>query len=275
MLSFPAAADTQSDQDLIYRVAFGRAADVELLLQKGANANTVNAAGMPAILVAVMNRRPDDAENYGIVKALMDAGADPNTMGPHGELLIIEAVKKSSPEILSMLIDNQDVVLSVKDAYGKTLLDNARERKDDKVFALVSQGVVAQEQRLKDLQNPSNLTKMLQEYAFLNCANEYLNYYMGMDNGANLDATTFQSILEKNENEIRLSEKNIRKIFAEDMPYNRLRQIGDETKQAISNELDGMQSDKQRVFEGVGSDYDLNKRCKRMASKWSGGDKKQ
>jgi hypothetical protein len=246
-----------------------------LLLQKGADPNAVNAAKMPAILVAIMNRRPDDVENYGIIKALMDAGADPNTMGPSGELLIIEAVKKASPEIISLLIDNQDVVLSVKDVYGKTLVNVASERKDDKVFALVSQGIADQDARLKDLQNPNNLTKMLQQYAFLNCANEYLNYYIGMDSGANLDAETFKAVIDKNEAEIAATERNIRKIFADDMPYSRLRQTAQLTKAGIANELDSMETDKQRLFEGVGSDYDLNKRCKRYASKWAAGNKKK
>ena len=273
MISLPANANVQNDKDLIYRVAFGRAADVDLLLQKGADPNALNAAKMPAILVAVMNRRPDDVENYGIIKALMDAGADPNTMGPNGELLIIEAVKKASPEIISLLIENQDIVLSVKDVYGKTLLSLASERKDDKVFALISQGIAEQDARLKDLQNPNNLTKMLQQYAFLNCANEYLNYYIGMDSGANLDAETFKAVIDKNETEIASTERNIRKIFADDMPYSRLQQTAQLTKAGIASELDSMQTDKQRLFEGVGSDYDLNKRCKRIASKWAAGDK--
>lgn len=262
----PSMADLQADQDLIYRVAFGRSADVEVLLKNGADPRTLNAADMPAILVAVMNRKSGDPETTGIVKALLDAGADPNTVGPNGELLLIEAVKNSSADVVATIIAHPDAVVTAKDRYGKTLLALAQDRKDEGIIAAVQKGLDAEVAKSQQLRSGENLTKLIQQYAFLSCANEYLNFYVGMDSGKNMDAVSFKTVIDGNQAEVRATENKIKKIFGLSSSY--LREIEGDSKYKISTELKGMGSDRQRVFEGVGSDYDLNKRCRRIATKW-------
>ncbi len=258
--------DPALDQDLIYRAAFGRAADVEVLLQNGANPKAVNAANVPAILVAVMNRKPEDTETAGIVQLLLNAGADPNTVGPKGELLVIEAIKNSGVEVVRVLLSNPDTVISVKDRQGRGLQAIAVERGDQAISDEIKKAIDAEIKRSQEVKSGENLRKLIQQYAFLNCANEYLNYYISMDSGKNMDAVSFKKVIDKNESEIRLTENKTKKVFGTESRL--FRQIEQDAKTAIANELNAMQSDRQRLFEGVGSDHDLNKRCRRIANKW-------
>ena len=75
VLAFPAFALSPLDNELVYRASLGQARDVQALLDQGANPKVKTDKNVPIIFSAVERQDP---EQMGVVRALVDAGADIN-----------------------------------------------------------------------------------------------------------------------------------------------------------------------------------------------------
>lgn len=96
----PVSNDAQQTE-LAYRAGLGRAADISLLIDKGANPNGVSEQGVPLIIVAA-GRKDDEALNA--VQALVEGGADVNARDANGQTALYHAARNGSLEIVDYLL---------------------------------------------------------------------------------------------------------------------------------------------------------------------------
>src|SRR6185369_17502889 len=126
LLISPAAFAQQAgytlDQELLYRINFGRADDVKILLDKGANPNAVSDVGEYALSIAIGR---EDSESAPIVRALLDKGANPNMYDKSNVYPIVNAVMSNKPLIVSNLME-KGADFHVKSPNGRTLIEIAK-----------------------------------------------------------------------------------------------------------------------------------------------------
>ncbi|HET9218463.1 MAG TPA: ankyrin repeat domain-containing protein [Terriglobia bacterium] len=90
------AQNPSSSQPLLIAIQHGSVSDVERLLNAGANANSVDADGIPALMSATL------FGNARIVRALLDHGANVNQSGPAGATALMWAIP--DPEKVRLLL---------------------------------------------------------------------------------------------------------------------------------------------------------------------------
>lgn len=260
-ISSPASADV--NQDLINKVSFGRAADVELLLQQKADPNTANAAGITALFLAT-GRSDDEAPK--IVQALIRAGADIYRPNADGNLPIIDAVKRGNPLTVKTLIENKSL-MSVKDNQGKDLWTLATERANNEIITYVRAGIEAEQSKLATLKSDENFIKQVQKLSFLSCTEYYLVYFK-RENPAKLGDEKYQSLLAKNKEDTDFVKNQLTSLF--DMTGKDISGIVTSSKKETSDKLDSLLTPENRVYNGFGTNAHLNKTCKTIAERWNG-----
>ena len=254
--------DSSLTPDLIYRVAFGRADDVGILLKQNADPNARNDARIPVLIIAVVRK---DDESPNIVKYLLANGANVNILGPQNNTPVLEAVKAGRPDVLQLLIDGGAVLAGVYDVNGQDLLTLAQNRGDYQIISTLNAGIAAEKDRFNAMKSPESFVKMVQRYAYLSCANEYLNYYLSIE-ADKVDPVKFDKIISSNNDEIDAQGRRIKYIFK--MGDKELGGIKLKARQAIINDLKSLGSSHNQEFNGVGTDEDLNKRCTAVAARW-------
>ncbi len=256
------STDPQLNNDLVYRVAFGRAEDVKILLDQNADPNTVNPANIPVLIIAII-RKDDEAPK--IVKYLIKAGAKVNVATADGNMPIIEAVKNGRTDILQLLIDNKAVLGGITDAQGHDLQTLAENRADLQIISVLNAGMDSEKEKLQALKSQDNFIRLVQEYSYLNCANEYLNFYLTTE-PQKVDALKFDKIITKNSDDIDDTARKIKLIFK--MGDAELQTIKVNSRQEIIARLQYYETNANRELNGFGTDDDLNKRCMVIAKKW-------
>lgn len=101
------------------RVEDGISAQLQLLVEKGANINAKDRYGRSVLQSSIQSNNPE------VVKFLIDYGADLESTDNRGETALFNAVGLNNPTMVQLLIDH-GANLEVKNEYGKTLLDVAR-----------------------------------------------------------------------------------------------------------------------------------------------------
>ena len=255
--------DDSLTPDLIYRVAFGRADDVAILLKQNADPNARNDARIPVLIIAVV-RKDDEAPN--IVKYLLAAGANVNVLGPQNNVPVLEAVKSGRPDVLQLLIDSGAVLAGVFDGQGQDLLTVAETRGDYQIISSLNAGLANEKDKINAMKSPASFVKMVQHYAYLNCANEYLNYFLSTQS-EKVDPVKFDKIISNNNDEIEAGGKRIKYIFK--MGDKELGKIKYQARQGIVNDLHSLGGERNSEFNGVGTDADLDRRCTAVAGHWN------
>ena len=254
----------QLNQALISKAAFGSAADFNILLERGANPKAVNASDVPVIFLAAL-RRDDDAPK--MVAELLKRGADVNSVNPNGEIIVLEVARKGRADVLKQLINANAVLWKAHDAKNQTIDKIAAERGDKEIIDIVTKGVADEKSKLTALKSDDTLVKMVKKLSYMSCANEYLSYYMGMQDPNRLQGVSFNDLIDQNEKDIKDLDKKFEQIFGQgsyDLKY-----IMDYSEADVANQLDFLVSDKNRLLNGVGTDFDLNKRCVRISDQWN------
>ncbi len=100
-----AAAPAVTDKnEIAYRAALGRGADIKFLISKGANPNAQNAGGIPILLVAA-GRKDPDAVNA--VQALLEGGANVNSKDATGQTALYYAARTGKADVVDYLLKNK------------------------------------------------------------------------------------------------------------------------------------------------------------------------
>ena len=90
------AQNPSSTQPLLNAIQRGSVSDVERLLKSGANANSVDADGIPALMAATL------LGNARMMQVLLDHGANVNQSGPAGATALMWAIP--DPEKVRLIL---------------------------------------------------------------------------------------------------------------------------------------------------------------------------
>ena len=248
---------------LIYRVAFGKADDVKILLEKGADPHAKNIADIPVLQIAVVRK---DDEAPGIVKNLINGGANVNAVSKNGNTAVLEAVKNGRADILQILIDAHAVLGLVRDAQGYDLLSIAESRGNLDIVKILHAGLDAEKDKLEALKSQGNFINLIQQYAYLSCANEYLNFYISNQPGT-VNMVAFNKVITGNSEEIGQTSGQLKMLFK--MNNAELLQIQNSSRGQVLARLKYYETNQNRELNGIGTDEDLNNRCWKIARKWN------
>jgi ankyrin repeat protein len=256
-------ASSALNPELIYRTAFGRVDDVRILLEQGADPNARNDARLPVLMIATIRK---DEEAPKIAAELLKKGANVNIIGPNGTPPVLEAVRGGRADVLQVLIDNKAVLGTVTDSSGHDLLALAERRGDLEIVDILNAAQEKEKDLIESLKSEDNFIRLIQEYSFLSCANEYLNYYISTE-PKGIDIVQFNNVVTANSDEVNDTARKIRLIFK--MGNKELGQIQYDARSQIITQLKYYETNENREINGVGKDEDLNKRCWAIAKKWT------
>lgn len=178
LLALPAFA-SRLDDDLIYRVTFGRSEDVEILLSQGASANAKNELGISVLSIAIDRNDEDSGQ---IVSHLIESGAAVDEKDSKGEYPLLAAIKRQNYEAARLLVE-AGADIYTKTAGGITAMDLARKVGGEKIKTLMENFERDLNAKLESGRTQANLTKLLGRYAELVCARSYLEAFMESPQG--------------------------------------------------------------------------------------------
>ncbi len=256
----PPAPNTQSYQkalqeELIYRINFGRADDIKILLERGASPNTSNDQGWAAVAIAADRT---DAEGPKIVQVLVEGGANINVADKTGNYALINAARNNNSELVKYLI-SKGADYNVKDARGHSVLDIAKSTSNQAIISLIQQKVDEEEARKAALSSPENFVKLAENYTTGSCAYQYYQYYYKSGQDPERADETRAKIVS-----LQGSLRDISKQFVAYFPRTSsqyLTKISQAAMQNVYDQLDAMISNRNRHHKGVGTDEDMHKRC--------------
>ncbi|MBI5430366.1 MAG: ankyrin repeat domain-containing protein [Nitrosomonadales bacterium] len=110
------------DDELLDGVMNGDANIVRAAILKGANVNAKNRYGVPALLSALIQKKPDE-----IIKMLVRNGADVNAKGDAGWTPLIWAIYNDNAEVVKALV-SKGANVNAQDDNGKEALIYAMEK---------------------------------------------------------------------------------------------------------------------------------------------------
>jgi len=261
-LSTSALADATLDRELIYRVNFGRADDIKLLIQQGADPNTRNDLGMTAVSVATDR---NDAASFDIVKALVDGGANVNVADENRNFPIILATRNGRADIVAYLIE-KGADFYIKDSAGNAVIDVAKNLKQAEVEKIIQASIDKDLERLARLKSPENLQRFVTEYAFEHCSHQYWSYYLASKQDKNINDADIKSRIAANTDKANSIAIEVQSLFG--LQQEKLQEVANGSRSKVFRELEEMLTNRNRKAKGVGTEADFNKRCQKIAGEW-------
>ncbi|MEI7669831.1 MAG: ankyrin repeat domain-containing protein [Pseudomonadota bacterium] len=255
---YAAKQEYSLDEELLYRINFGRTEDVKVLLDSGANPNALSKTGEYALTVAIGR---DDSEAVSIVKTLLDKGANPNVYDKSNSYPIVSAVLNNKTEMVSYLLaKNAD--FHVKSINGRSLLDIAKANDNKEIIKMIQEAFDKEAAFAASLHTPERFKSIITKYVFDSCAYQYWNFVKGSRQMEDKSSEIDDQI-----QHVRLDIANmieqIQKYYPT-TPSGDLQRIANDASQKIFDILDAMISNNNRRQNGVGTDADLNKRCQKI-----------
>ncbi|MBN8530354.1 MAG: ankyrin repeat domain-containing protein [Alphaproteobacteria bacterium] len=250
------------DDALIYRSAVGRADDIKILLERGANPDTRNDENIPVIAIAAERW---DNEAAGIVIALVEKGAE----------FAYADEPKFNPLIIATRLGNTDIVkyllgkganYYVRDERGRPLVDIATQAKREEARALIQAAINADLERKRAERSLDNLNKFVKQFSYDNCAVQYLRYYLSSEQESIADPATYNARIQTLMNDIAQTNGKLREIF--NIRVEDSKKVSTRSIDYIFKELEDMVSNRNRRAQGFGKEEDLAKRCNKIANRW-------
>lgn len=263
LLAMPAMAAESLDKELIYRVNVSRAADMQILLEQGANANAKDQGGLTALMLASQRRDSDALE---IVKLLHQHGAKLNEVGGDEKRTALHiAAESGNPDVVRYLLEN-DADFHLRDAKGRDALQTALHANQESTAALLQEAVNIELARAIEERSRTNMLKLARSYAYYSCGQQYLYYYLDSDQDMDIDKNKVkQAILDQNKVLDAIGAK-LRMLFGIQTPT--LKHVGDASREMVFGQLEDLVSNSNRRKLGVGTLRDLKSRCALIASCW-------
>ncbi len=252
----PALAATALDKELSYQVRFGQAANVEMLLRKGADANQINEADMP--LVAVAASRGGEA-GVAILRALVKLGkADINQGNANAQYPILIAARNCDAPVMDFLLNEAFARFDVQDLNGTTPRDVAQQAGCTEVAGMIEAIDEERANAKKHMRSPERRAQLMRDFLTASCRLNYMNYYYSTKQDP-IPKETQEATLESLRGEFTVAMNDLVQVFSMDRA-SLLVLAGDVNKQ-IFQQLEEMISNRNRRAHGIGMPEDIQKRC--------------
>lgn len=247
------------NEDLIHYVTLKTAKEVKEALESGANPNSKDEYGTPALHI-VAERRDD--QSVKIAKLLIEHGADMNIRNTEGQTALHTAIQNEHEKMVWLLL-TKGVNFHLKNSDDATPLDMAKARGNPRIIELVTKATEIEKQRYLDARSEKRFKEMVENYAYYNCAFAYLLYYRQTvikktDKPGFTEADFHRRITSMQDYATRMME-----LF--NLKAKQIKHIGDHSQKTIVEELDRMISPRNRKKKGFGKQEDMDRRCKRIA----------
>lgn len=263
MLANPALALEKVDEDLIYNANFGSTAKVAEALKAGANPNAVGEDKWPAISLAAMR---GDEEGAKIVRQLVEAGADLNVRDANGETPLMNAIATNNAPLVKYMIEHGADFRAIS-PKGQTIKAFAEHYGDPTVAALVAEAIRLDDKRIAEGRSPRRFYRMMDDYIYYNCALQYINYnqvtQLHLDKS---DQDAAQRLREKVAAKVMNAQVELQHSFL--MDGKKLETIMRTVQTMIVQDLDYLATNRHRRKMGVGTESDLDARCKKILEQW-------
>jgi hypothetical protein len=246
------------NDDLLYRINFGSAEDVKVLLAKGANPNARTRQGETALNVA-MER--NDGESERMAEALVEKGADMDTPDKDGTPPLIIAVKYKLTGVVKLMLA-KGANYHTNAADGTPLVEYARKYGDKEMVDAIQYLIGKEEAYAESLRTPERFHEMARLYTTDSCAYQYWSYFVASRQSPDKD--------QENQKKIEQAKARLHQLITEIHKYYSTASTEATVKvanlgvQQIYNELDEMVSNSNRAEKGIGRDEDAKARCEKI-----------
>ena len=260
----PLFADARLDQELLQRVAAGRATDVAILLKNGANPNVADALGWPALSIAAARA---DEQSLPIVRALLEAGANPDAPGIGNNYPLIRAAQSGNAKVVKLLLE-QGANYDIQDSLGISLEQIAEDSGDEAVNALIAAARASDTRVLVESRSQENLDRLVQGIAFHACARQYFSFYY--KTGADpIPEHEQEATLKKHRDLISEYLTELSRWFR--VPQEDIEPGYTKSAHLVNYELEQLISNRNRRKHGVGQPGDMEERCNRLTAEYHSG----
>lgn len=245
-------AQRSVNDDLLYRVSFGRLEDIKMLLDNGAETNFYGNMGDTPLMLGI-NRGANEAPE--IVKALLAKGADPNFPDRNGVYPLESAIKNAKAGVVSALIEGgADIHLRTR--AGLSMIDTANQLGNTDIAKLLNeqyQKEVAQEASKHD---PARLPVLMQQFSSQVCEMTYWTDFLASEQNPSANDATRSKIARN---------KMMGEKYAQELtlyfPNVKLDSYIKYSGESINNVFRSLTTLKSREESGIGKDEDAHKRC--------------
>lgn len=251
-------------QDLVYEVTIGELADVQALLARKVDPNSVDENGWPVLSLAAV--RADD-QALPIAKALVEAGADLNKEDPNGDTPLMKAISSNNVMLVHYLITKGGDFYAIN-KKGRNVKDFADWIGNEKIIGLIDEAIRLDQERIRISKSKQRMYRLLDEYIYYNCALQYVSFYVQSKQDP-VDEKDFALRLEKMQSLI--SKIHVELQYTFKMPAAQLNNIGEKTRAMVFKQLDELISNRYRRQKGVGKAEDMEKRCRTILEGWREG----
>lgn len=261
-LTAPAFGLTKLDEDLIYHANFGEAEKIKSLLEAGANPDAIGEDGWPAISLATMR---SDKEGEKIVHLLVEAGANLNVRDANGETPLMNAISINSPALVKYMIERGADFHAISTS-GRNVQAFSQHYANEDVSALIEEAIRLENQRIAEGRAPKRMYRIMDDFIYYNCAAQYIAYNKAQKMYPETDMERINQLFSQVMSKVGNAEVELEYNFF--VKKIRLKRIQEQTQQSIYDELEALISKRNRIKHGVGTDTDLDKRCKKILVQW-------
>jgi hypothetical protein len=247
------------NEELFYRINFGRADDVKLLLGRGANPNAISSTGEYALTVAIGR---DDDEAVLIVRALLDKGADPNIYDKMNPYPIVSAVVNNKAQIVADLLA-KGADFHVRSQNGRTLIEIAQANNNEDIRKMLQDQIDKEAAATAALRTPEKFKEAIHRYVYGSCNYQYWNFVLDSRQDPDKDQDT-KTRIARARLDLSMLIEQIQKYYP-NTPSADLQRISTDAAQQIYGTLNDMVSNQNRIKQGVGTDADANTRCHKIS----------
>ena len=247
------------DEELMYRINFGSANDVRILLDKGANPNAIGKTGEYALSVAIGR---DDSEAGEIVKVLLDHGAKPNVLDKSNSYPIINAAVNNKNDIVGLLLA-KGADFHAKSVNGKSLLDIAKANNNAEMVKMFQKMFDDEAAFIASLHTPERFAAFINTYIYNSCQYQYWSFVKGSLQMPNKEVDLEERI-KRITSDLSSTIEQIQKYYPT-TPTADLQRIANGASQKVFDQLDAMISNENRSRQSVGTATDADKRCAKIS----------
>jgi ankyrin repeat protein len=243
------------DDDMLYRINFGSAEDVRVLLEKGANPNARNKQGETPLEIAIER---NDSESSGIAMALIEKGADIDARDKNGNPPIIDAIRYKQFRVVKELL-SRGVDFHTKSSDGIALIDYAKVDGDPETVKMIQDLIDKENAYAASLRDPNRFKDIVQIYTMDSCLYQYWSYFYSSRQAPEKDIET--------KKKIDGVKKAITDLITQIQQYyssastTALHNASSRAVQTIYEILNRMVSNRNRAENGVGTEEDAKTRC--------------
>jgi hypothetical protein len=248
------------EDELFYRINFGSAEDIQVLLDKGVSPNVRTRQNDPAVFIAIDR---GDAEAVKMLKILLDRGANPNIPDSAKKSAVVAAAQKGQSEMVEMLIAHGASPYS-RSLTDESLLQIAQKQCRPETVALIKTIMDKEIAYASSLRTLERFKKILEIYSYDSCGFEYWSYFItsGADEARIPEARKKIAGIKES---LDLLVQQLQLYYANMIKPEDLQRLSESSVNSIYGIMSGMISNRNRADHGFGKDLDMETRCTAIA----------